>query len=359
MKLNKQFIHVPVYQPGKSLDDVRKEYGIKEVIKLSSNENPFGTSERVKERIMKDMQHLAVYPDGAGANIKEALAAHYEIQTNQIILGNGSDEIIKFLSRVYLNQHTEVIMATPTFPIYKANAIMENAQIIEVPLSEGVHHLEQMGGAISDKTALIWICNPNNPTGTMITDGELIDFLEKVPKDVLVIVDEAYAEYVSNSDYPNTLKLLKQYPNLMLLRTFSKIYGLASLRIGYGIANENIINDLAKVREPFNVNHLAQIGAEAALKDQQFVRYSKELNAKSKELLLKGLEALGINYYPSETNFVLIRHGLDDELVFKKFLEEGIIIRPGNKLGLPGTARVTIGTMEQIDRIINTFQQLF
>ncbi|MFT9486477.1 MAG: histidinol-phosphate transaminase [Tepidibacillus sp.] len=357
MILNPELKEIPIYQPGKPIEDVQEELGLTNVMKLASNENPFGASKRIRERIMKELEMITIYPDGAGRNLKERIADLYHIAPEQIILGNGSDEIIQYLSRAYLNSNTEVIMATPTFPMYKTNALMEGAKVIEIPLVEGKHDLEKMAEVISEKTALIWICNPNNPTGTIISEQELISFLDFVPKDKLVILDEAYAEYVTDQTYPDSLQLLSKYPNLMILRTFSKIYGLASLRIGYGISNLKVIQDLLRIKEPFNANRFAQVSAEEAILDQEFIQYCKEQNEKNKQYFLDELQQLGFSYFPSETNFVLVNVNTDDQLVFQKLLEEGIIIRAGSKLGFPGWIRVTIGTKEQMEKVVDTLKQ--
>ena len=358
MKLNEQYKEIPVYQPGKSIREVQEELGLAEVIKLASNENPYGSSKKVLERLRKEAEFVSVYPDGSAKQLKEKLAAFYGIDESQLILGNGSDEIIQYLSRIYLNPETEVIMAVPTFPMYKTNALMEKAKVIEIPLLSGKHDLHAMLQAVTDSTAMIWICNPNNPTGTIISEADLIYFLDSVPDQVLVVVDEAYYEYVSNDLYPNTIQLLNRYPNLMILRTFSKIYGLASLRIGYGIGNKQIIEDLHRVKEPFNANHLAQISADEALNDQEFVKQCKEQNQQSKLLFMKGLDELGYSYYPTEANFILVLHQMDDNQVFQRFQENGIIVRAGNKLGYPGSVRVTIGTAEQMKKVLDILKEL-
>jgi len=358
MKLNKQLKDISVYQPGKPIEEVKKELGLNEVIKLASNENPFGQSKKIKQRIEKEVDFLHIYPDSTGIELRKKISDLYSIDTEQIILGNGSDEIIQYIARAYLNNDTEVIMADITFPMYKLNAMIESAKIIEVPLINGRHDLNKMAERITSKTAIVWVCNPNNPTGTIITHEELIDFLEKVPSEVLVVMDEAYAEYVVDPNYPNTLELIELYPNLMLLRTFSKIYGLAALRIGYGIANKTIIEDLSKVKEPFNANRLAQSSAEEAVLDQEFIAYCQMENHKNKLFFMQELDKLGIEYFPSQTNFILIKINGDDQHVFEQLLQNGIITRPGSKLGLPGSLRITIGTMVQMEKLVKTLKAI-
>ncbi len=358
MKLNEQYKNVPIYLPGKSIKEVQEQLGLEQVIKLASNENPYGASRKVNERINEELAYLSIYPDGSGKKLKEKIADLYGIDDKQIILGNGSDEIIQYLSRIYLNSDSEVITSIPTFPMYKTNALMEGAHVVEAPLVDGRFDLDKMAEAITERTAIIWVCNPNNPTGGIVSEEELVHFLEKVPSHILVAVDEAYYEYVTDKSYPNTISLMSKYANLLVLRTFSKIYGLAALRIGYGIANEKVIQDLLRVKEPFNANHLAQVSAEEAISDQEFVQFCKEMNTESKRIFLKGLEELGIDYFPSESNFVLVKHKMDDDQLFQYFLNNGVIIRSGHKLGIPGTFRVTIGSIEQMNQVLKILKQI-
>jgi histidinol-phosphate aminotransferase len=347
-----RILGAPVYQPGKPIDDVKREFGLTEVIKLASNENPFGCSPKAKEAIAAQLDTLAIYPDGASLMLRWELAEFLGVKPAQLIFGNGSDEVVQMIARAYLEQGTNTVMATPTFSQYRSNAIIEGAELIEVPLKNGVHDLEAMAAAINDQTRVVWVCNPNNPSGTIVTRDELEAFLQKVPKDVLVVLDEAYYEYVVDPAYPQAVPMLEHYPNLIILRTFSKIYGLAALRIGYGIASEEIVGHLDHVREPFNTNTLAQAAARAALQDQAFVEECRKRNREGMKQLTDRFDEWGLSYFPSQTNFVLVDLQQDSDAVFRKLLEQGIIVRSGRALGFPGYQRITVGSAEQNEKVL-------
>lgn len=358
MQPKQRILSVPVYQPGKPIDDVKREFGLTEVIKLASNENPFGSSQKAKEAIVSQIESLAVYPDGASVQLRTELAEFLKVKPEQLIFGNGSDEIVQMITRAYLGEGTNTVMATPTFPQYRSNAVIDGAELIEVPLQDGVHDLDAMAAAINDQTRVVWVCNPNNPSGTIVTEADLLVFLAKVPGNVLVVLDEAYYEYVVADEYPQSVPLLERYPNLIVLRTFSKIYGLASLRIGYGIASSDIITHLDHVREPFNTGSLAQVAARAALHDQAFVEKCSELNREGMKQLTDRFEHWGLDYYPSQANFVLVNLKQDSDDVFRKLLQQGVIVRSGKALGFPGCQRITIGTKEQNEKILAALESL-
>ena len=259
-------VDLPVYKPGKPIEEVKKELGLSEVIKLASNENPYKRpSPSAKAAILAELDNLFLYPDGSAAELTAALAAHLNVKPDQIIFGCGSDEIIALIARAFFLPGDETIMADRTFSVYKSNADIEGAVTIEVPLAEGTHDLEVMLARVTDRTKVIWICNPNNPTGTIVPEEALVTFLDSVPSQVMVVLDEAYCEYVTDLSYSDGVKLLERYPNLVILRTFSKIYGLAALRIGYGVANPQIITLINQVREPFNTTRISQAAALAAI----------------------------------------------------------------------------------------------
>ncbi|WP_232696340.1 histidinol-phosphate transaminase [Brevibacillus daliensis] len=349
---------VPVYKPGKPIEDVKRELGLTEVIKLASNENPYGCSPLAKEAIVNAMDHLAIYPDGASRLLREELATFYNIDENHLIFGNGSDELVLMLSRAYLEPGSRVIMADVTFPQYKSTAVVEGAEIVEVPLKDGVHDLDAMLNQVNEKTRIVWVCNPNNPTGTINTSEEIAQFVEKVPSNVLVVLDEAYYEYVVDSQYPDSLPLVAKYPNLVVLRTFSKSYGLAALRMGYGIAAKEIVDNLNRVREPFNTNSLSQVAAREALRDQEFVTECSRKNRIEMKRFTDKFEELGLHYYPSQTNFILFEVKRDSDEAFTYFLKNGIITRSGNALGCPGYLRVTIGDAEQTTRFLEILESM-
>lgn len=347
MRWKEQLLQLKPYQPGKSIDEVKKQYRLTEIVKLASNENPFGSSEKVIAEIHRFSNRLSLYPDGYATDLRMKLGEHLDVKPEQIIFGNGSDEIIQMISRSLLSPNTNTVMAAPTFPQYRHNGLIEGCEIREIPLINGAHDLDGMAEAIDDFTSVVWLCSPNNPTGMYITNEELLVFLSRVSEDVLVVLDEAYFEYVTAEDYHDSLGLLEKYKNLIILRTFSKIYGLASLRIGYGIAHKDTIAALEPAREPFNVNTLAQAAALAALDDQKFIETCRQENKAGLEQFYQFCEENGLNYYRSQGNFILIDFAADGQVVFQFLLERGYIVRSGKALGFPTCVRITVGSSEQ------------
>lgn len=352
MQPKSNIVHLPVYQPGKPMSEVKKEFGLDEVVKLASNENPFGASPMVKEAIASELENLSIYPDGASVDLTDAVSRHLGVQPNQLIFGAGSDEVILMLARAFIVPGDETIMATHTFPQYKHNAEIENAVCIEVPLKDGKHDLHAMLDKVNDKTKIIWVCNPNNPTGTIVTKQELTDFMEQVPEHVLVVLDEAYFEYNGSAEYPDGIQLLSQYKNIVVLRTFSKIYGLASQRIGYGIGHPEIIHFINQVREPFNTSSFAQAAAIAALQDQQFIADCREKNKQGIAQLTEAFDRMGLNYFPAYGNFIMVDIQQPAKEAFEALLRKGMIVRGGHALGFPTSLRVTVGSKEQNDKFI-------
>lgn len=351
MQPKPNIVHLPVYQPGKPVDDVKRELGLTEVIKLASNENPFGSSPKAKEAIAREMENISIYPDGAAVDLTNAIAGKFGVNPDQIIFGAGSDEIILMIARAFLVPGDETIMADQTFPQYKHNAQIENAVIVEVPLKEGTHDLYSMVERVTDKTKVIWVCNPNNPTGTINTADEVEWFLSKVPSHVLVVLDEAYCEYIDDPAFPDGLKLLKKYPNVILLRTFSKIYGLASLRIGYGIGRPDVIRSINQVREPFNTSRFGQAAALAALNDEQFIADCRKSNKQGLSYFKSSFAELGLQAFPAYGNFIMVDVKRSGQEVFDALLRKGIIVRAGHKL-YPTHIRITVGSQEQNEKVI-------
>ncbi|MBM7692640.1 histidinol-phosphate aminotransferase [Peribacillus deserti] len=347
MKWKEAILNLKPYQPGRSIDEVKRAYGLKEITKLASNENPFGCSEQAKEVMKNYESSLALYPDGNATVLRSAVSKHLGIQENNLIFGNGSDEIIQVIARSLLYPGVNTVMASPTFPQYKHNAVIEGAEVREVPLADGEHDLDGMLAAIDENTSVVWVCSPNNPTGRYIARDALVDFLRQVPQQVLVVMDEAYFEYVHADDYPDTIKLLEQFQNLIVLRTFSKIYGLASYRVGYGAAHSDLISRLDPAREPFNTNTIGQLAAAAALADQEFIAYCHEMNKKGLAQFYDFCEREGLKFYPSQGNFVLIDVKCQGDEAFQFLMEKGFIVRSGNALGFPTSIRITIGCPEQ------------
>jgi histidinol-phosphate aminotransferase len=344
-------VHLPVYQPGKPVDDVKRELGLTEVIKLASNENPFGSSPKAKEAIIRELDNISIYPDGAAVELTDAIARKFDVNADQVIFGAGSDEIILMIARAFLVPGDETIMADQTFPQYKHNAQIENAVIIEVPLKEGTHDLNAMLERVTDKTKVIWICNPNNPTGTINVADEVERFLSQVPSNVLVVLDEAYCEYIEDPAFPDGIKLLKKFPNVIVLRTFSKIYGLASLRIGYGIGRPDVIRSINQVREPFNTSRFGQAAALAALADESFIEECRAANKQGLAYFNSSFAELGLPAFPAYGNFIMVDVKRPGQEVFDALLRKGIIVRAGHKL-YPTHIRITVGSQEQNEKVI-------
>lgn len=357
MKWKNQIVNLHAYQPGKSIDEVKKMYNLKEIFKLASNENPYGFSNKVKKILDEDSSStFSYYPDGYATNLREEAAKFLGVRPTQLIFSNGTDELLQIISKALLEPGKNTVMAYPTFSQYKHNAILEGAEIREIPLVDGEHDLDNMLKALDHQTAIVWLCSPNNPTGTYITNDKLMKFLQQVPKDILVVLDEAYYEYVDADDYYDALSLLDNYQNLIVTRTFSKIYGLASFRVGYGIASEEIISTLEPVRQPFNTNVLAQKVAMEALKDQEFVAKCATLNKKEMERFYAFCKKNNLHYYPSQGNFILIDFQCDSDKVFTFLLSTGYIVRSGKQLGFPTSIRVTIGTSEQNSGVMTSME---
>ncbi|MBO8154958.1 MAG: histidinol-phosphate transaminase [Bacillaceae bacterium] len=341
------------YQPGKATSDVKREFGLNRIVKLASNENPFGCSSEVKKVLKNSLDDINFYPDGHSRQLRQKLADHIGVHEDSLIFGSGSDEIVQMLCRTFLEPGTNTVMASPTFPQYRHHAKIEGAEVREVPVKDGFHDLDSMLEEIDEHTRIIWLCTPNNPTGNYISETELFNFLKRCPEHVLIIIDEAYYEYVTAKDYPETIPLLKTYKNIMILRTFSKAYGLAGLRIGYGMADKFIIQSLNAVRGPFNTTSLTQKAALAALGDQSFIQYTREENKKNMQSLQAFCDEHNLGYYQSEGNFLLIHLPKSGMEVSQELLKHGFIVRPGELLGIDNTIRVTIGTKEDM----NEFQQ--
>lgn len=358
MKWKQQIFDMKPYQPGKPIEEVKREYGLEEVVKLASNENPFGSSPKVAEFLKTNETNHAIYPDGYAQKLRTAVANHLEVKESELIFGNGSDDLIAIITRALLYPGVNTVMADPSFSQYWHNADIEGAEIRKVPTVDGRHDLPAMLAQIDEQTSVVWICSPNNPTGTIVTDAELQQFLAQVPAHVLVVLDEAYIEYINDPAHKNTLPYYRQYNNLILLRTFSKAYGLAAFRVGYGIAQEDIIAKLDAVRGPFNNTVLSQEVAILALQDQAFIENCRLANEKGKAQYVDFCQRHRLNYYPSQTNFILFEVKADSNLVFQEMMKRGFIIRSGAALGVPGYIRVTIGTEQQNAKFLALLEEV-
>lgn len=358
MQPKPNIVHLPVYQPGKPIEEVKRELGLTHVTKLASNENPYGCSPKVREAIEEELNKLHTYPDGGSVELAQTLADFLGVKSNQLIFGAGSDEVILMIARAFLVPGDETVMATHTFPQYKHNVEIENATAVEIPLIQGTHDLAGMLNAINERTKIVWICNPNNPTGTLLTHDEIAGFLQQVPDRILVVLDEAYCEYDTTGTYPRTLELLEQYPNVIALRTFSKIYGLASLRIGYGIGHPDVIHTINQVREPFNTTRMAQAAAKAAISDQAFIENCRLKNAEGLRYLSEQFKRLNLEFFPAHGNFIMVNTGRPAAKVFEGLLKKGFIVRSGDNLDFPTHIRVTAGDKEQNEQFIAALEQV-
>jgi len=333
------------YVPGKNPDKPG-------VIKLASNENPFGPSPSALRAIAEEAKRLQVYPDQKSSLLREALAKKLGLTKENIICGNGSDDIMQILAATYLNPEDEVIISKNTFSVYELVTRVFGGKLVLVDLKNFEQDLEGMAKAISKKTKLIFLTNPHNPTGTIFSTTAFEMFLKRVPDQVLVVVDEAYAEFAESRDFPDTIKYIKEGKNLIVLRTFSKFYGLAGLRVGYGIASQELIAPMFRTKMPFNVNRLAQAGALAALDDKDFLNQTFKNNAEGKKYLYAELDKLKLSYKKTEANFIFIDLKKNADEVFLKMMSEGVILRPLTSFGLPQAIRVSIGTKEQNEKFI-------
>ncbi|WP_102027201.1 histidinol-phosphate transaminase [Salirhabdus sp. Marseille-P4669] len=349
MKIKESIKPLRPYQPGKGIEEVKKEHQLHYIVKLASNENVYGPSPLVKEKVNDGPIDFEIYPDGYAEKLRLKLADSLHINPDTLVFGSGSEEIIQMICRTYLEPGTNTVMATPTFPQYKHYATVENAEVREVPLLNGKHNLEKMRKQIDTQTRVVWLCTPNNPTGCYISKEELRTFLKQVSKDVLIVIDEAYYEFVFADDFPEAIPLIDAYENVLVLRTFSKAYGLAGLRVGYGVGSKDVITNLNKIRGPFNVTSIGQMAAYFALEDQRYIDRIKAKNVEVRSSLEHFCNQHGLLFDKSETNFLLIHLPTSGITVSEKLLTYGFIVRPGELLGVPNSIRVTIGKKEDMD----------
>ena len=345
------------YEPGKPIKEVERELGIKGIVKLASNENPLGPSPKALKAIKECLKDLNRYPDGGSFYLKERLAKEFGLKKKNFILGNGSNEIIELAIRAFMNEGEEVITAEPSFLIYKISVKIEGGRPVLVPLKDYTYDLSRMREAVTERTKLVFIANPNNPTGTSVGRIELEKFLDGLPKGVIVILDEAYNEFVEREDFPNSLDYIDR-GNVIILRTFSKAHGLPGLRVGFGISNPELIDLMNRTRQPFNVNSLAQVAALASLGDKVHVERIKRLVSEGKEYLYGEFDSLGFFYLKSDTNFILVDIKGNGKEVFEKMLREGVIVRDMNAYGLKNFIRVTIGTEKENKKFISVLKKV-
>ncbi len=357
LPLNPALQGLPVYQPGRPIDEVAREFGLPaaEIIKLASNENPLGPSPKALAAMREILPELHLYPDGTAFHLKKRLAAGLALQPGNIILGNGSNEIIEFIGHALMRPGTEIVVSEYCFAIYPLIARMMGASVVTVPAREYGHDLGAMRRAITSTTTVVFVANPNNPTGTLASREEVLALVESVPAEVLLVLDEAYIEFLD--DPTDLLPWIRSgaRPNLLIMRTFSKIHGLAGLRLGYGIGTPEVTAALEKVRQPFNINALAQAAALAALDDAEHVRQTKDANRAGLAFLTRECGALGLPVVPSAANFLMVDVG-DGQRVFLELQRRGVITRPMGGYGLPRHVRISVGTAEQNRRCIDALQ---
>lgn len=355
--VRKNIVNLAPYIAGKPIDETKRQLGLKEVIKLASNENPLGPSPRAVDAIKKNLKGINRYPDSQGFYLKRKLAKALNIEPDNIALGNGSDELIDVIIKTFVEEDESIITADITFLEYEIISSALGRKVIKAPLKYFKYDLEAIKKRINKKTKVIFISNPNNPTGTYVTKYEIEEFIAGLPDNILIVLDEAYDTFIDVDDFPNSLKYVKN-KNVIILKTFSKAYGLAGLRIGYAIAERGLISYMERVRQPFNVNLLAQVGAVAALDDNEFLVKTRKLILEGKNYLYEGLKQLGLAYLPSVTNFILIDMERDGVGIFKEILKCGVIVRDMKQYGLKNFIRVTIGTKKENERFLKVLKKI-
>lgn len=354
---NEGIAHIAPYQPGKPIDELKRELGLDDVVKLASNENPLGCSPHAKAAIVQAVEEIGRYPDGNGFALKQQISQQFNVAMNQITLGNGSNDILELVARTFVAAGDEVIYSQHAFAVYALATQAVGAIGVEVPAKNYGHDLAAMAQAVTAKTRVIFIANPNNPTGTWFEEDSFSQFMQQVPTQVLVVLDEAYVEYFPQNF--NSLKFLNQYPNLLISRTMSKAYGLASLRVGFGMASAEVTNLLNRVRQPFNVSSFALAAAVAALKDTDFIEQSRALNLQGMAQLEQGFSQLGLAWVPSRANFILVDVQRNGAQVFEALLKKGVIVRPvGGGYGMPHHIRVSIGLSGENSRFLQALTQV-
>lgn len=348
------------YEPGKSIEVLRSELSLEgEISKLASNENPLGPSPFAIDAIKTSLEDGNLYPDNSCYHLREKIAEHLGVSPNNLGIGNGTTELIYLMGVAFLNPRETFIMSESSFIMAKIVAQIMDSRLMEVPLKDYRHDLDHIVKKIDKNTKIVYLDNPMNPIGTIVTKQEVSEFMEKIPKDILVAFDEAYYEYVNREDYPDTLRYVEEGRNVMVFRTFSKLYGLAGFRVGYCVAKEDFIDAIKRVSPPFAVNRFAQIGAAAALRDTQHIEKTKEINESGKKFLCESFEKMSVFYIPSETNFVTVDLKTDAKKVSDELQKRSVIVRPLTMYGKPTFLRVTIGTSEQNKRFIEAFKQIY
>jgi len=348
-----------IYVPGRPIEDVKREFGLDKVVKLASNENPYGFSPKAREAVIGAFDGAAIYPDGNCTALREALATKYGTSPNNFVFGAGADEIIAMLGKVFINEGNECVTAEITFSQYAASVLAMGGKMVYAPMKPDFSHdLDAIVERITSKTRLVFIANPNNPTGIIHTQEEQARFMKKVPRDCIVVFDQAYAEFANDPAYPNTFAMMKEYSNIIYMKTFSKAYGLASFRVGYAIAVPEIIGMFEKIRAPFNVSLQGQTAAVAALNDSTFLNDSVEKNKRVKEFTIAKLTEMGVECLPTQANFVMANVKRNSRIMFTELMKRGYIIRAGAAFGMDEYIRVTFGTMEEMEGFLTALESV-
>jgi histidinol-phosphate aminotransferase len=346
------------YVPGKPIEEVEREYGVSDVAKLASNENALGPSPKALAAAREACGKVNLYPDGSAWYLKNALAAKLGVPPEEVFVGNGSNELIELMVRTFVLENEEVLTSANSFVAYRLAAQAHGRGLVEAPMKDRHYDLVAMRGMLTRKTKLVFLANPDNPTGTYFGLEDLEPFLAAVPKNVIVVLDEAYVEFVTARDFPNGLEIRKRHPNVVALRTFSKIYGLAGLRLGYGVARREWVEYLDRVRAPFNVNLVAQAAGVAALADEEHVRKSRALVESERPFLARGLAALGGKVLPSQANFLFADLGRPGMGLFEALLREGVVVRPMGGYGFPTAQRITVGLRSENEKCLAALKKV-
>lgn len=348
------------YIPGKPIEEVQRELGLTDIVKLASNENPLGPSPRALEAVRQAAETMHLYPDAAGFSLRTKIAEKNGLPADYVMIGNGSDELIHLLGLVFLAPGDQMVVGDPTFVRYHAAGDLADVEIIRVPLNhDWKHDLARMAASATERTKLAFVANPHNPTGTVLTQAEIDAFRRDLPEDTVLVLDEAYREYALDlPDFPDAVQMIRRGQAVISLRTFSKAYGLAGIRVGYGLAHPDIVDAVNRAREPFDVNRLAQAAAVAALDDDEYLARSRQVNGDGLARITAAVEGLGFHVIPSRANFICIDLGRPAHPVFEELLRAGIIVRSGQGLGMPNHLRVSIGTPEEITRFLTAFTQI-
>jgi histidinol-phosphate aminotransferase len=346
------------YTPGKPIEEVQREYGLTDVVKLASNENPLGPSPKAVEAICRAAEGVRLYPDNDCYDLRRALSRHLDVPGDQILIGHGSDELIHNIGLAFVSPGDEVMMCSGPFSQYEFTAKLMEAAPVYVPMKDFRYDVAEMARRLTERTKVVFIANPNNPTGTMVRRDEVAEFMGAVANDTIVVVDEAYHEYVEDPEYADGLGLVREGRRAVVLRTFSKIYALAGLRIGYGATTPELAGAMERVREPFNVSSVAQAAALASIGDRDQIERTRSLNRESKSYFYREFERLGLRYSPTQANFVWVDVGVDCREVFTELLKRGVIVRTGDIFGAPTHIRVTTGRREENERFVSALEEV-